>query len=171
MKKYVIRQIYDDEEETDALQIFRLEQKVALFTVVAHEGDFLAYLKSKVQKEFIVHQGHFGSEYGRLKSKMGLSSSWKFEVDGKEIAKAEVKGIQYFTIKLKDQKKGFSGKTPNLDRIDLKEDKGISTCIKFSRIGELEKLQLEVEVDCKIKPEALLTFAIALDHKYVYTDN
>ncbi|MCH8906144.1 MAG: hypothetical protein IH840_03560 [Candidatus Heimdallarchaeota archaeon] len=171
MKNYSIVERYDDEEETDILQILRVDQDKTLFTAVPKEGNLLDYLKSRGQKEFVVYEGNFGNEYGVLKSKMGLSSTWVFEIDEKEVAKADIKGVQYYTIKLSDKKKRFSGKTPNLDEVKLKENKGISTCIKFFRDGSSERLNLRVEVECKILPEALLTFGIALDNKYIFDTN
>ena len=168
MKEYRIQKIYDEDLFTDIYQIKDLKADQVLFTIGPKEGNLLEALKGKIQKEFPVYSRYMNDEIGVLKSNIGLSSSWTMNINGKTVAKAEIKGIQYFTIKITDGKQSFSGKTTDLKEIALKKGMEFSFCVKCMRENEDDRLNLLVKIDCKISPEALLTLAIAFDHKSQY---
>ena len=168
MQEYIIQQIYDEELYADLLQMTRDGE--VLYTIKAKEGNLIDALKKMIQKEFIVFSKYLKSEYGVLKSSIGLGSAWSFEVSGDEIAKAEVKGVQYFTVKMKDGKQGFSGKTTDLSEVELKKDKDFGNCIKLTR-KDGEKTEIKVTVDCRVSTEAILSLAFAVDNKLILDTN
>lgn len=168
MQEYVIKQIYDEELYTDLLQMTRDGE--VLYTIKAKEGNLMDAIKSMIQKEFIVYSKYLKTEYGLLKSNLGLGSAWSFEVGRNEIAKAEVKGVQYFTVKMKDGKQVFSGKTTDIAQVELKKDKDFGNCIKLKR-KEGEKTEITITVDCKVSTEAILSLAFAIDNKLILDAN
>ncbi|MHA2030073.1 MAG: hypothetical protein ACW99Q_11820, partial [Candidatus Kariarchaeaceae archaeon] len=142
MKLYRIQKIYDDDQFTDIFQIIQVKDKKIVLTVGPKEGNLLDALKSKLQKEFIVYSGYLNHEIGVLRSTIGLSSVWKMVIDGKDVAKAEIKGIQYMTITISDGKQKFSGKTTNLSEISLKKGRDFSSCVTISRQDNDDSLDL-----------------------------
>lgn len=168
MKEYRIQKVYDDDQFTEIIQISQVKDKKVIMTVGPKEGNFLDTLKSKLQKEFLVYSGYLKQEIGVLQSNLSLSSSWTFVLQGKEVAKAEIKGVQYFTVKITDGKQGFSGKTTDLSEINLKKGRDLSSCVSSTRHVTNDKLDLLIKLECKVSPEALLTFAVALDNKFLF---
>jgi hypothetical protein len=168
MKEYRIQKIYDDDQFTEIVKISQVKDNKVILSVGPKEGTLLDALKSKLQKEFLVYSGYLQKEIGVLRSNLGLSSSWTMIVDNKDIAKAEIKGIQYFTIKIKDGKHEFSGKTTDLTEINLKRGRDFSNCVFITHEGNMDKLDLSIKLECKVNPEAIMTFGIALDNKYLF---
>jgi len=168
MQEYRIQNVYDDDHFTEIFQVTQVKNNKIILTVGPKEGNLLDALKSKLQKEFLVYSGYLDQEIGIIRSHISLSSSWTIEIDGKDIAKAEIKGIQYFTVKISDGKQKFSGKTTDLGEISLKKGRDLSSCVTLTRQEDNDKLDLLAKLDCKVSPEALLTFAVALDHKFLF---
>lgn len=168
MKEYRIQKVYDDDQFTEIFQLAEVKGKKVLLTVGPKEGNLLDALKSKLQKEFLVYSGYLNQEIGILKSNIGLSSTWTMILDGDDVAKAEIKGVQYHSIKISDGKQGFSGKTADLSEISLKKGRDFSSCVEMTRKETDDRMDLHVKLECKVSPEALLTFAVALDNKYLF---
>ncbi|OLS23134.1 MAG: hypothetical protein HeimC2_27520 [Candidatus Heimdallarchaeota archaeon LC_2] len=168
MKEYRIQKLYDDDHFTEIFQITQIKDNKVILTVRPKDGNLLDTLKSKLKKELLVYSGYLKQEIGVLRSNIGLSSVWKMVLKGKEVAKAEIKGVQYFTVKITDGKQGFSGKTTDLNEIELIKGRDFSSCAFSTRQDKNDKLDLLIKLDCKVSPEALLTFGVALDNKFLF---
>ncbi len=168
MKEYRVQKVYDDDQFSDILQITQVKDKKVILTVGPKEGSLLDTLRSKLKKELLVYSGYLNKQIGVLRSIIGLSSVWKMVLDGKEVAKAEIKGVQYFTVKIKDGKQDFSGKTTDLTEIELTKGHDFSHCVTSTGEIENNKLDLLIKLECKVSPEALLTFGVAMDNKFLF---
>ena len=75
---------------------------------------------------------------------------------------------EIFQIKVSDGKQGFSGKTTDLEKINLTRGHDLSSCVTLLRQDTTEKFEIFAKLDCKVSPEAILTIAVALDNKFLF---